>query len=82
MRAAIYARFSTELQQEASIDDQVRNARALIEARGWQVGEIYADRARSGATTLRSGYQKMLADARRNGFDVVVCEGLDRLSRD
>jgi site-specific DNA recombinase len=82
MRAAIYARFSTELQQEASIDDQVRNARALIEGRGWQVGEIYADRARSGATTLRSGYQKMLTDSRRNAFDVVVCEGLDRLSRD
>jgi site-specific DNA recombinase len=46
------------------------------------VVEVYIDRALSGASTLRPGYQKLVADARRDKFDVVVAEGLDRLSRE
>ncbi len=82
MRAAIYARYSSDLQSEASIEDQVRQCRRRIEAEGWQAAEVYSDHAISGATTLRPGYQKLLADARSDGFDVVVAEALDRLSRD
>ncbi len=81
-RAVIYARFSSEGQREASIEDQVRNGLKLAEAHGWQVVGIYSDRALSGATTLRPDYQRLLADARSHAFDVVVAEGLDRLSRD
>jgi site-specific DNA recombinase len=36
MRAVIYARYSSELQREASIEDQVRICRRLIGDRGWQ----------------------------------------------
>ena len=36
----------------------------------------------SGASALRPGYQAMLEGAREAGFDVVVAEALDRLSRD
>jgi DNA invertase Pin-like site-specific DNA recombinase len=43
---------------------------------------VYCDRAISGATTLRPDYQRLLSDARQKTFDVVVAEGLDRLSRD
>jgi DNA invertase Pin-like site-specific DNA recombinase len=82
MRAVIYARYSSEHQSEASIEDQVRNCRRLCEEKGWHVAEVYSDRALSGASTLRPGYQKLLADARMGKFDVVVAEGLDRLSRD
>ena len=39
-------------------------------------------RAVSGATRLRPGYQKLLEDARKDEFDVIVAEALDRLSRD
>jgi site-specific DNA recombinase len=81
-RAAIYARYSSENQSETSIEDQVRNNRRLCEEKGWHVAEVYWDRAMSGASTLRPGYQKLLADARADKFDVVVAEGLDRLSRD
>ncbi|MEO1544257.1 MAG: recombinase family protein [Pseudomonadota bacterium] len=81
-RAVIYARFSSENQRDASIDDQTRNARQLIESNGWAVVQIFSDRASSGATTLRGGYQALLADARDKKFDVVVAESLDRLSRD
>jgi len=82
MRAAIYARYSSDNQRDASIEDQVRQCRARIDSQGWRVGEVYSDRAISGATTLRPGYQKMLEDARAGRFDALVAEALDRLSRD
>jgi DNA invertase Pin-like site-specific DNA recombinase len=81
-KAAIYARFSSEGQREASIEDQVRNCTALIRDRGWQIAGIYSDRAISGATTLRPDFQRLLSDARKQAFDVVVAEALDRLTRD
>jgi site-specific DNA recombinase len=81
-RAVIYARYSTEHQREASIEDQVRICTARIEAEGWTLVETYTDYAQSGASHLRPGYQKLLADARGGCFDVVVAEALDRLSRD
>ena len=82
MRAAIYARYSSDNQRDASIEDQVHTCRARIEAEGWALKETYADRAISGASTLRPGYQKMLMDARSGLIDIVVAEALDRLSRD
>ena len=82
MRAAIYSRYSSDNQREASIEDQVRICRERIEREGWTLIEIYSDAAYSGATTLRPGYQGMLEDARGGHFDVVVAEALDRLSRD
>jgi site-specific DNA recombinase len=80
--AVIYARYSSELQSDASIEDQVRLCRARIEREGWQYLHAYTDRAASGASALRSAYQRLLEDARRGGFDIVVAEALDRLSRD
>lgn len=82
MRAVIYARYSSDKQREASIEDQVRVCRAHIEREGWKLAEIYSDAALSGATTLRPEYQKLLTDARNGKFDIVVAEALDRLSRD
>lgn len=55
MRAVIYARYSSDLQRDASIDDQVRVCRARADKEGWQVVEVFADHAISGATTLRPG---------------------------
>src|SRR6516225_1950385 len=81
-RAVIYARYSSDNQRDASIEDQVRQCRARIQQEGWQTGEVYSDHAISGATTLRPGYQKLLEDARSGRFEVVVAEALDRLSRD
>jgi len=82
IRAVIYARYSSDNQREASIEDQIRQCRARIDQEGWQRSEIYSDHAISGATTLRPGYQKMLEDARAGRFEVVVAEALDRLSCD
>lgn len=82
MHAAIYARYSSDLQSEASIEDQVRLCRAQIEQQDWTTAKVYTDAARSGASPLRPGYQMMLQDARAGRFDVLLAEALDRLSRD
>jgi len=80
-RAVVYARYSSDNQREASIDDQVRECRAYIGRMGWVLTEIYADPEMSGRTVFRPQYQKMLQDAERGLFDIVVCESLDRLGR-
>ena len=82
MRAAIYARFSSELQDARSIADQVALARKYADARALVVEKTYQDAAISGASTInRPGLQQLLADAATGAFDVVVTESLDRLSR-
>ena len=81
-RAAIYARFSTTMQREASIEDQVRICRERAALERCEVIEVFSDMAISGASTRRPGLQSLLALAERGGVDVILCEALDRLSRD
>ncbi|CAH1663456.1 hypothetical protein BOSEA31B_12548 [Hyphomicrobiales bacterium] len=81
MRTAIYARYSSENQRDASIEDQIELCRRYAAAQGWQVVSTFSDRAISGTTSQRPGYQDLLAEARRGKFDVIVVEALDRLSR-
>jgi len=82
LRAAIYARYSSDMQSAASIPDQIRICRRLAEDHGWTVVEVFADEAISGATQLRPQFQAMQQAAMAGQFDVVVAEALDRLSRD
>jgi site-specific DNA recombinase len=82
IRAAIYARYSTDLQSAASIEDQVRLCKERIEREGWKLDACYSDRGKSGASALRAGYQRLIEDARSGCFEIVVAEARDRLSRD
>jgi len=82
MRVAIYARYSSDNQREASIEDQIRECRTRAGREGWHVAEIYSDAAISGASLLRPGIQQLMRDAIDGKFDLVLCEALDRLSRD
>ncbi|MEP7314196.1 MAG: recombinase family protein, partial [Pseudomonadota bacterium] len=82
MKAAIYTRYSTSMQREASSEDQARNARRRIDAEGWELLAHYKDEGISGSTTERPGYQAMLAAAEGRQFDVLVVDDLSRLSRD
>ncbi|MCE8471806.1 recombinase family protein, partial [Rhodovulum sulfidophilum] len=81
-RAAIYARYSTELQRDASIEDQIRACRTQADRQGYEVVKVYFDRAASGASLMRPGIQSLLQDAREaRTFDIVLAHALDRLSR-
>ncbi len=81
MRSAVYARYSSDQQRDASIEDQVEVCRRLIESKDWTLVVTYEDRALSGGSPFRPGYQQMLADAEAGAFDVIVVEALDRLGR-
>src|SRR5215472_10777142 len=81
MRCAIYCRFSSDLQRQESIEDQVEICRREAKRQGWTVVKVYADRALSGASRFRPQYQQMITDAEQKQFDVVICEALDRLGR-
>src|SRR5215467_9759710 len=82
MRTALYARYSSDNQRDASIEDQLRLCRLHVERQGWMVVDSYSDRAISGASLLRPGIQELIADAAKRRFDVILTESLDRLSRD
>ena len=82
MRVAIYARYSSDQQRDASIEDQIRLCRDYADGQAWTVTKVYNDRAVSGAGLLRSGIQALLADAAKSRFDVILAEAMDRLSRD
>ncbi len=81
-RIALYARYSSDNQRDASIEDQLRLCRLHVERQGWTVAGSYSDRAISGASLLRAGIQELMADAQRGRFDIIVIESIDRLSRD
>lgn len=82
MKAALYARYSSDNQRDASIEDQLRICRARAEREGWTIIDSYTDRAISGASLLRPGVQELIADGLKRRFDVILTESLDRLSRD
>ena len=82
MRVAIYARYSSDNQRDASIGDQLRVCHEFAARQGWTVTEEFTDHAVSGATLLRAGFQALMRDALDGRFDVVLAEALDRFSRD
>jgi hypothetical protein len=82
-RAALYARYSTDLQNEKSVEDQFALCQAYAAREGLVVVETFADRAQSGASMIeRDGLLALMAQVPLGRFDVVVVEAADRLSRD
>ncbi|MEO8056687.1 MAG: recombinase family protein [Burkholderiales bacterium] len=84
IRVALYARFSTDLQRQTSIVDQLVAARARAANEGWSVVVEHGDEGVSGAVpvTYRTGGKALLGDALAGRFEVLIVEGLDRISRD
>ena len=64
-KAALYARYSSDLQNPRSIEDQWRVCRELAAREGWEIVADYHDGAVSGASIRgRAGMERLLADAR------------------
>ena len=82
-RVALYARYSSDNQREASIEDQLRICREQGKREKWKIVGTYKDAGISGASMiLRPGIQALLQDAQAGQFDIVLAEALDRISRD
>ena len=78
----VYVGYSSDMSRDASIEDQVRLCNQYIADQKWTIASIFEDRAISGASALRPGYQSLLALVRQGGINVVLAEALDWLSRD
>src|SRR5918992_5540158 len=79
MRVGMYARVSTTAGQ--TCENQLLELRRYCEARGWEVFKEYVDEGVSGAKDRRPQLDRLVADAKRRRFDVLVCWRLDRLGR-
>lgn len=82
MNIAIYARFSSSSQREASIDEQVKICREYAEKNKYAVVKIYSDSAISGKIDNRPQLQKLLSDSSKQMFQAVLVYSIDRFGRD
>lgn len=76
-KCAVYARVSTSSQE---VENQLLELRIYGERRGWRL-ELYIDKGVSGSQTSRPELDRLMKDARRRRFDVLLCWRLDRLGR-
>ncbi|MCO7126060.1 recombinase family protein [Sporolactobacillus shoreicorticis] len=83
-KVAIYARVSTIEQAEEgfSIDEQLRLLHEWSEDKGYEVYREYADRGISGKNIkARPALQRLLADAMKRHFEIVIVWKMNRLAR-
>lgn len=71
-KVATYARYSSDKQRDASIEDQVRLCEERAAREGWAIHQHYADHGISGASHMRPGIQALLRDAMAGRFQVVL----------
>ena len=83
LKAAVYARFSTDLQNDRSIDDQLELCRTFAKNQSLNPVLTFEDRAQSGASIVgRNGIARLMRAAQEGQYQVLIVEALDRLSRD
>lgn len=81
MKAVIYARFSSEKQNEASIEGQLRECLEYANFNGIEVIGNYIDRAQSAKTDHRPEFQRMIKDSYKHAFNCIIVWKLDRFAR-
>lgn len=80
-RAFAYARFSSEMQRNESIDAQLRAIQDYAERNGYILCHTYVDKAKSATTDQRPQFQQMMKDIVSNNVDAIIVHKLDRFSR-
>src|ERR1051326_2499986 len=82
LRAAIYARVSSEEQREGqTIDSQVAELERFAREKNWQLAGVYKDDGWSGSLLARPELDRLRDDASHGRFDLVLLNDLDRLAR-
>jgi site-specific DNA recombinase len=85
LRCAIYARFSSDRQNQTSILDQIRKCRDYATRQGWLVLDqhVYSDEAIAATSMAREGLQRLLTAANVSDrmFDCILIDDTSRLTR-
>lgn len=77
----IYARYSSHAQKEESIEQQIEECMAFAALNKIKIVQVYPDKAISGKTDKRPQFQKMMRDAEKRGFSVVIAYKSNRIAR-
>ena len=80
-RAIAYARFSSDLQREESIEAQIRAIQKYCDENDFVLLTTFADRGISGTSDNRPEFQKMISTAIKGGIEAVIVHKLDRFAR-
>lgn len=81
-RAVLYARYSPgPNQRDESIEGQLRECKEVAKRHGLMVIHEYIDKRMTGTNDDRPDFQRMLRDADRGLFDVVITWKNDRFAR-
>ena len=84
MKIALYARVSTQRQQQSqTIEQQLERLQAHLAERGWEItpDHIFRDDGYSGAKLSRPGLERLREQAALGEFEVVFITAPDRLAR-
>ena len=79
--AVIYARYSSDNQQETSIEGQLRECQEYAKRNGYKVINTYIDRAKSGKSADRPQFLQMIDDSKKKLFGFIIVYKFDRFSR-
>lgn len=79
--AVIYARYSSQGQNEQSIEGQIRICTEYAENNGFSVVKVYYDKARTGTNDSRPEFQRMIKDADNGQFEYIIVYMFDRFAR-
>jgi DNA invertase Pin-like site-specific DNA recombinase len=79
-RVAIYASVSTTNHGQ-DVTLQTRELKQFTEARGWRLVDSYLDLGISGSKDKRPELDRLMTDAHRRKFDVVIVWKFDRFAR-
>ena len=86
LRAALYLRVSTGRQAEndLSIPDQRRQAKAYCVSRGWEIAADYVEPGATATDDKRPEFQRMIdaATSKPSAFDVILVHSFSRFFRD
>ena len=88
-RVAIYCRLSEEDRNKANPQadsESIQNQKSMLLGyagqQGWEIYNLYSDEDFSGSDRRRPEFLKMLADAEKRKFDIVLCKTQSRFSRE
>ncbi len=80
-RAAAYARYSSTNQKDTSIETQLDEIKEYCKKKEYALIETYIDRAKSARTSDRPEFERMIIEAKKEKFDVVIIHKYDRFAR-
>ena len=80
-KGVIYARFSSQSQNEQSIEAQIRICKEFAENKDIQIVNIYSDKARTGTNDASPAFQRMISNAKSGAFRYIIVYMFDRFAR-